>query len=398
MYRHLLFFCGSLLFTSCSHDIGPLAVKANLHTTKTVSTIRLTPQTISETVEAVGTVKSTHPTILAAQTVSTVTSVRVSAGDFVRKGQALITLDDREHQTQLQKAMAAHHQSQQSLIEVESAILAAHRAQDAATARHELAQATATRYSTLFTRGSIAPQEYDAVVAQHKTAAAEVEQAAAQISVLQAKRYQARANIQQSEAELRQAKIALSHSTITAPQDGFITEKTAEIGSVTTPGAPLLTFESDDYVLEALLRESDLNSIHVGQQGMVTLDALGKQFVSTIGEILPANNPLSQTFIVKVPLTTTPGLRSGLYGKAHFIVGQRSGIVVPTSAIIERGQLQSVFIVDNHNIAAMRLVTTGKPTPQGIELLTGVDAGERLVTQGVETLADGMSVIEGAAR
>jgi hypothetical protein len=74
----------------------------------------------------------------------------------------------------------------------------------------------------------------------------------------------------------------------------------------------------------------------------VTIDALGKQFVSTIHEILPATTPLSRTFLVKVALTTMPGLRSGLYGKAQFDVGQRSGIVVPASAVIERGQLQSL--------------------------------------------------------
>lgn len=392
---HSLLLLSLVLLTSCAQDIGPLSVEAKPHSARTVATAVLTPHAISETVEAVGTVKSAHPTVLAAKTMSSVVAVHVKAGDQVRTGQVLVTLDDRELQAQLQKAQAGHQHGTQALVEIEHAIRAAHNALDAATAQHALAKATAARYATLFARGSLAPQEYDTIVAQQTTAMANMEQAAANHTALQAKRQQVRATITQNRAELTQAKVTLSYATITAPRDGYITAKAADVGMVTTPGTPLLTFESADYVLEATLREADLNKVQVGHEGTVAIGALEKELVGRIGEILPMNSPLSRSFIVKVPLVAQPGLRSGLYGTARFTVGQRSGIVVPLTALVERGQLQSVFVVDQRNIASMRLVTTGKTTPQGIELLTGVAVGERLVLHGVDTLTDGTSVTEG---
>jgi multidrug efflux pump subunit AcrA (membrane-fusion protein) len=87
-------------------------------------------------------------------------------------------------------------------------------------------------------------------------------------------------------------------------------------------------------------------------------------------------------------------LRSGLYGKSQFVVGQRTGLLVPATALVERGQLQSVFIVDAHQRGHMRLVTTGKTINDGVEILSGVDAGERVVVHGADALADGMRVAE----
>ena len=354
----------------------------------------LTPRNIAETVEAVGVVKSAHPTTLAAKMTSAVVAVHVQASDHVRAGQVLVTLDDRELQTQVRKAKAARRDIDYALAEIDHAILAADKAIDTATVQQELAKTTFTRYATLFARGSVAPQEYDGIAAQQKTATAALAQTAASKAALSAKRQQILAKITQAEADLTQAQVILSYSSITAPRAGMITARMAEIGMMAIPGAPLLTLDSETYVLEATLPESDSTKVRVGQEGTVTLDALRQTASGTIREMIPAQTPLSRTFTIKIALLSVPGLRTGMYGKSQFAVGQRTGLLIPATALVERGQLQSVFTVNEHNRVNMRLVTTGKTVHEGIELLGGVESGERVVVRGAEMLTDGMFVTE----
>ena len=386
-----LIFFAVLVLTSCSQDNETPPTPS---VPRVVTLATLTPQPIAETVEAVGTVRSAHPTVLAAKTTSAVVAVHVKAGQQVRAGQVLITLDDREFQAQVQKAQAGRRDIDHALAEVDHAIVAADKALDAATVQQDLTKVTLTRYTTLLEDGAVARRDYDTVTAQHKTATATREQTAARKAALQAKRRQMLAKIALADADLKQAHVALSYATLVAPRTGVVTTRRAEVGMLATPGTPLLTLDSEDYVLEATLRESDAAKVRIGQQGRVRIDALQQTLSGVVSEILPAHTPLSRTMTVKVPLPPTPGLRSGLYGKSQFVVGQRPGLLVPATALVERGQLQSVFIVGAHKRAHMRLVTTGKITNDGVEILSGVDAGERVAVRGADALADGMRVTE----
>jgi RND family efflux transporter MFP subunit len=240
----------------------------------------------------------------------------------------------------------------------------------------------------------VARRDYDNVTAQHKTATATREQTAARKAALQAKRRQMLAKIAQADADLKHAQVALSYATLVAPRAGVVTTRSAEVGMMAIPGTPLLTLDSEDYVLEATLRESDAAKVRIGQRGKVRIDALQQTLSGMVSEILPARLSLSRTMTVKMSLPATSGLRSGLYGKSQFVVGQRTGLLVPATALVERGQLQSVFIVDAHQRGHMRLVTTGKTINDGVEILSGVDAGERVVVHGADALADGMRVAE----
>ena len=388
----VLIFFAVFLIAGCSQDSEPPPALAEVPQAVRLAT--LTPQPIAETVEAVGAVKSKHPTVLAAKTTSAVVAVHVKAGQHVRAGQVLITLDDRELQAQVQKAQAGRRDSDHALAGVDYAIVAADKALDAATAQQELAKVTLTRYSTLLEDGAVARRDYDTVTTQHKTATATLEQTAARKAALQAKRRQMLAKIAQAEAHLKQAQVALSYTSIVAPRAGVVTTRNAEVGTLAIPGAPLLTLDSEDYVLEAALRESDAAKVQIGQHGAVRIDALQQTLSGVVREILPALTPVSRTMTIKMSLPPTPGLRSGLYGKAQFVVGQRPGLFVPATALVERGQLQSVFIVDTNKHAYMRLVTIGKTVNDGVEILSGVEAGERVVVRGADVLVDGVRVAE----
>jgi len=389
-----LLFASVLVLAGCSGPQEPLEAEAkptgSVHAQ--ISIVR--SQIIDETLEVVGTVQSLKRSVLSSKLVAAVVAVQATEGEQVHAGEIVVELDDRDVKAQLTSAEASLRDAQNALEVVQQERLAADKAVEAAKAQQEFTAATLTRYQTLLQRRSVAPQEYDEVAARAKTAAAEVARAQAGKAALAAKERQAVAGVQRMQAELTSAQVTRSYTKITAPFDGIVVAKSVEVGSLASPGVPLLTVEEERYRLEVAVPEAEVRRLRVGQQATVQIDVLDQGFASTIAEIVPAADPLSRTFTVKLTLPADSGLRSGLYGKAQFVVGTREAIVIPRSAVKERGQLQGVFVVDQDSTAAWRLIRTGKSTADQIEVLSGLAAGERLVVDGSTQIAEGNRVAE----
>ena len=126
--------------------------------------------------------------------------------------------------------------------------------------------------------------------------------------------------------------------------------------------------------------ENDVRLVRVGQTASVSLDALGPTALSgKVAQIVPAADPASRSFLVKVDLPVDARLRSGLYGKARFARGERKALMIPLAAIAERGQLQGVYVIDAKQIAGLRYVTLGKVIGDQVEVLAGLQDGEKLI-------------------
>jgi multidrug efflux pump subunit AcrA (membrane-fusion protein) len=129
----------------------------------------------------------------------------------------------------------------------------------------------------------------------------------------------------------------------------------------------------------------------------VVIDALGPQeFLRRVTEIVPASDPGSRSSTVKIDLSddkgktgSPPGLRSGLYGRARFRIGQRETIQVPQKAVLQKGQLVGVLTVDPSDTVQMRLIKTGKPSGDRVEVLAGIKDGDRIIVEGLEKTKEG---------
>jgi hypothetical protein len=99
----------------------------------------------------------------------------------------------------------------------------------------------------------------------------------------------------------------------------------------------------------------------------------------------------SRSYIVKLDLPATPGLRTGMFGRAIFPLGMQKVVAVPLVALTERGQLQSVFVVED-GVAHTRLVTTGRRTSGAVEVLSGLTAGEKVALPVPPGFEDGARV------
>ncbi len=365
-----------------------------------IETISL--QSVDESYEAVGTVRAKNSSIVSSKVMGNIVAMKVREGDTVRAGQVLAEIDSREALIQTQKSGAGLVEIKAALDEVDRNIKASEYSQTAAEANRRLATSTFHRYKQLLDRQSISPQEFDEVRARREVADAEAETAGRLRQSLEAKRRQVLARIDQAKADVAGSQVYSSFSRITAPINGIVVSRQADVGYMAAPGAPLLTIESgSDYRLEAAVQESQMNKIHLRDQVGVQIDALGPhELAGIVVEIVPAADPASRTYLVKIsipaPADNQQVIRSGLYGKARFITVQTQAITIPRKAVVENGQLTSVYVVDQSGIARMRLVRTGKTYSERVEMLSGLKEGEQIVVDGVAAVNDGSRVREAA--
>ncbi|HUA14758.1 MAG TPA: efflux RND transporter periplasmic adaptor subunit [Verrucomicrobiae bacterium] len=319
-------------------------------TVSDVSVVTAQRVTIPDVVEAVGTLRAAQTSQLAAQMMGNIVEIRAYEGDRVRRGQVLAVIDDAQPRAALDRASAADLAAQQEVAAAESDFT--------------LAESTFRRYQKLFERKSVSAQEFDEVRAHYQGA--------------QARREMARAGQAQAEAALQQARTALGYTRVVAPFDGLVTDKNADVGTLATPGMPIFTVEDmHGYRLEAAVNETDLRYIRQGERVPISVDVLGdRQLTGRVAEIVPAADPASRSFLVKMELPSDPALRSGLFGHAQFARGVRTALLIPRAAVVERGQLQGIYVLDQGRLAGLRYITLGKAAAGQVEVLAGLQVGE----------------------
>ncbi len=328
--------------------------------------------------EASGTVRARTTAVMSSKVMAYVRQVPVQVGDRVKEGQELVSLDAQDLDANLRRAEAAE-------AEIHSAISEADNGLAGAKANLDLAQSTFKRMEELASKKSISNQEFDEASARLKSSQAAHD-------MVRAKRSQLDSKLAQVEQEIRAAQILRDYTRITAPFAGVVIAKSVEPGNLAAPGAPLLTIERDGaYRLEASVDESRLPFVKTGQTVEVALEALERRLTARVSEIVPAVDSASRAYTVKIDLPALPNVRSGMFGRARFQIGSRKVLTVPATAVLERGQLQSVFVIDN-STARNRLITTGQRKSDMVEVLSGLSEGEMVIQSIPSGLTDGAAI------
>lgn len=297
-----------------------------------VQTIEAKPHVAAE--DVVGTVRPKLHSVIEAKVSGRIEKMLVTPGQQVKTGELLAQLDSREIQAKLDQALAVSRQSESEL----------------------------KRYETLRAKQVITPAEFEGVQSRYQVAVA----AAAE------------------------AETTLSYTKIVAPFDGVVTRKLADVGDLATPGKTLVELE-DPKVLqfEAAVPEAIVGKVALGAK--LPVQIMSKEREAVVSEIAPSADPGSRTFLVKLDLPSAPDLRAGQFGRVEIPVSETNVLRAPASAVVQRGQMELVFVVRDGR-ARLRLVKTGKRFGNEIELLSGVSAGEEVVTENPASLVDGQAV------
>ena len=330
--------------------------------------------------EAVGTVKAGISSKLAAKVLGNVEEIRVREGDLVKKGDVLIVIDPRQAKAGVQMAQAG-------LSEARKALAAAASARAAAQAGERLAYTTYERFKTLKSRKLVSSQTFEEKQAQYSQAKAALEKAKA---VEEA----ARARINQAGAALTAVRVTRKDTVITAPHDGIITGKMVDKGDLASPGVPLLSLETTKgFCVDMVLPETYIDYVQPGQNVSVEVPALKTGLLEgTVCTIVPSADPRSRSFIVKVNLPIDRKVRSGLFARVRIPTGQSKKLLIGKRAVITRGQLTGLYLVDSENIAHFRLIRLGKEFGTSAEVLSGLREGDRYIKNPSMNLSDGTRV------
>jgi multidrug efflux system membrane fusion protein len=322
---------------------------------RNIAVLAVQQANVPDLLEAVGTLRAAQTSDASSQMMGNIVEIRAHEGDHVQRGQVLALIDDSQPRAAVDRSTAADLAAQQQLVGADSDLT--------------LADSTLKRYQTLFEKKSVSPQEFDEVKARQQAALA--------------RRDMAKAGQAQAQAALSQARTSLDYTRIRAPFDGVVTQKKADSGTLASPGMPIFTVEDvRRYRLEATVNENDLRYVRTGQQVSVAIDAVDNAGLNgTVVQIVPAADSASRAFLVKIDLPTDTHLRSGLFGRAQFSRGERQALMIPRSAVVERGQLQGIYVLDQNKVASLRYITLGRASGADVEVLAGLQDGERLVAK-----------------
>ena len=300
-----------------------------------------------------GTVHARESAVVSAQVMGRIQQVLVHEGDSVRAGQTLVVLDDAALHASVEQAQAG--------------VKAAQNAQVAAQTNAALAASTLDRYKQLQSEKSVSPQEMDEVSRRAEAAAANLEAVRAQTDA--------------ARAQENGARTMMSFTRLVAPFAGVVTARMADPGTMAAPGVPLLQVDQAGALqLQASVDESAISAIHKGMKVPVAIDGGSPgNLAGTVAEIVPAADPSSHSFLVKIDLPSSTQMRAGMYGTAMFANGTKQAILIPRSAVVSRGSLSCAYVLDSQGIAQLRYLTLGSPQGDLVEVLSGVSAGEKLV-------------------
>lgn len=324
----------ALLLIGCGHKRKSAPAAQLPPATVKVATVEKKTRTATE--EVMGTVRAKLRATLEAKVSGRIEKMPVVPGQTVKAGELLAELDAREVQARLDQTLALRQQAESDL----------------------------KRLAALWEAKSLTQAEFDNA--------------------------QARARV--ARASVNEAETMLAYTKVTAPFAGVITRKHADVGDLAAPGKPLLEMEDSRALrLEADVPEAVVGKLTLGDKLPVRLAAVEIEFEGVVSEIAPAADPNSRTFLVKLDLPKAQGLRAGQFGRVAMPVGETTALRVPATAVVQRGQMEIVFIVSD-NKSQLRLVKTGKRIGGEVELVSGVEAGEKVVTEGAAALTDGQPV------
>jgi RND family efflux transporter MFP subunit len=329
---------GVVLLTGCykAHQ-GQTAAELELPSVQ-VCTQNVEAKPLGSVEEVVGTVRARLRATIEAKTTGRITDLPVVLGQKVKAGELLARLHAPEIKARLEQAEATLQQAERD----------------------------AKRLSSLLNQNAVARADFEAADTRYRVA----------------------------KGAVAEARAMMAYVEILAPFDGVVTRKWVDIGDQAAPGKPLLDIEDPSQLqFEADIPEALASRIKKDARMAIRVEQSTGDLSGTIVEIAPIADPISRTFRVKLDVQASPGLMSGQFARLIVPVGVSTSMRVPASAVVQRGQMEILFVVENQR-ARLHLVKTGRRVNDETEILSGLDSGDSVVVDNPQQLVDGQPLQE----
>jgi multidrug efflux pump subunit AcrA (membrane-fusion protein) len=354
--------------------------------------------------EATGSLAGDQQTDVAPQTSGKVVAVGVDIGSRVQRGQMLVRLDDAELKLRVEQAVAQVGQAKAGVKQAEEKIglrpgqtFDPNRVAEVAAAKValDLAEKNLRRAEKLIESGDVSRSFYDEQRARRDQSKEQYEVALAQARQNYAAVEVARTNVANAEAQLALARKNLSYANIPAPIDGYVAERTADLGEYVSPQQKVATIvRTNPLRIRIDIPEQAIPEVRVGQSVSVTTSAWpDKNFAGRVARIAPNVSATSRTLTVEAQIDNSGGaLKPGQFATVRLLQERAEpAVLVPARAVVTEAGVSRVFVIkDGH--AEQRLVQTGQTEGDLIEIKTGVAADEQVATSSLEQLSDGIAV------
>lgn len=322
-----------------------------------VTAVRVAVQSAEEPVQYSATIEPAEEADIAGKVMGKVERIRVSEGDAVRKGQLLVELEGEDIRAKLAQAEAG-------VVE--------------ANAHFENARKNLARFESLYEQRAATQKELDDIRVGYESA---------------------QARLQGAQEMKREVEELLQYVKIVAPFDGVVTELHLDAGDLATPGRPIVSLENARQVeIVASVPESQIENLSVGMPVKIVIPARSdaapaQEFTGSIDQIIPSADPGSHQFEIKAFIQNLGGsVMPGMFARIVVSRALSDRLMVPRGAIRSRGQLEGIFVVGEDERARLRWVRTGRTIGDKVEVLSGLEPGEIVVTSGQLRLRDGQRV------
>ena len=305
-------------------------------------------------ITATGSLAADASVMVSTRMMGWVKQIYVVEGQSVAKGDRLLRIDDTDLLARKSQAEAG--------IAAAKAVLAN-------------AEKMAERFENLYAEKSVSKAQLDDVLTG---------------------RDQARAGLQMANAGLAEVNVHLSYLDLTAPVDGVVARKMIEEGNMANPGMPLLILEQTDRIkVIAHVGEKDISGLAAGNRVTVEVSSVaGAEYRAELARVIPTANPGSRTYDVEAYLDNADGrLKSGMFARMTIPVGVRQAVLVPADAVIRRGQLTGLWLVDKDGVAMLRWIRLGRSQGDDVEILAGMAGDETVVLSSDQPLREGDRVV-----
>jgi RND family efflux transporter MFP subunit len=343
-----------------------------------VKVVRVAETPIGQPVVVNGTLAAYDQAVISAKVPGRLQSIAVDLGSHVRRGQIVAKIDPQDYQIRVQQAEAALAQARARLGLSSDGSNDSVNPEQTGTVRQarallDEAQLTKQRAATLLEQGVVARAEFDSAEAAYKVAHSRYQDAVEEI-------HNRQAVLSQRRSELALVRQQLLDTTIYAPFDGVVEEKTASVGEYIASGAPVLSIvKVNPLRFRAEIPERDARNVHTGQSISVSVEGIARNYAGKITRLSPVITEQNRVLVIEADIANDGNLRAGSFSRANILTGDTSmAATIPANSIITVAGLEKVIIVDNDK-AIERPITTKRRAEDWVEVIAGVNVGDMVV-------------------